>query len=91
MKAVEDLAIQYDGTVRQSSGGFVQFTYGDDSFDPIKLSTKKTLATLCGYFSIAFVSFGAEGIWNLKKLSILSIQNLPVKNSALCPIITNKI
>jgi DNA-directed RNA polymerase III subunit RPC1 len=32
MKALEDLAIQYDGTVRQSSGGVFQFTYGDDSF-----------------------------------------------------------
>jgi len=37
MKALEDLAIQYNGTVRQSSGGVVKFTYGDDSFDPIKL------------------------------------------------------
>jgi DNA-directed RNA polymerase III subunit RPC1 len=37
MKALEDLAVQYDGTVRQSSGGVVQFTYGDDSFDPAQI------------------------------------------------------
>ena len=34
MKALEDLTIQYDLSVRNSSGGVVQFTYGDDGLDP---------------------------------------------------------
>jgi DNA-directed RNA polymerase III subunit RPC1 len=37
MKALEDLAVQYDGTVRQSTGSIIQFTYGDDSFDPAQI------------------------------------------------------
>jgi DNA-directed RNA polymerase III subunit RPC1 len=34
MKALEDLAVQYDDTVRNCSGGIVQFVYGDDGLDP---------------------------------------------------------
>ena len=31
--ALQDLKIEYDGTVRTSSGAIVQFTYGDDGLD----------------------------------------------------------
>ncbi|KAG5635316.1 hypothetical protein H0H81_011729 [Sphagnurus paluster] len=34
MKALEDLTTQYDLSVRNSTGGVVQFTYGDDGLDP---------------------------------------------------------
>merc|ERR1711991_183589 len=34
MKALEDLSVQYDMTVRNSGGSVVQFVYGDDSLDP---------------------------------------------------------
>lgn len=34
MKALEDLSSQYDTTVRDSVGGIVQLTYGDDNLDP---------------------------------------------------------
>ncbi|OAF71957.1 hypothetical protein A3Q56_00278, partial [Intoshia linei] len=34
VKALEDIAIQYDGTVRNSEGDIIQFTYGDDNLDP---------------------------------------------------------
>jgi DNA-directed RNA polymerase III subunit RPC1 len=34
MKALEDLTIQYDLSVRNSVGGVVQFEYGDDMLDP---------------------------------------------------------
>jgi DNA-directed RNA polymerase beta' subunit len=34
MKSLEDLSVQYDRTVRTSSGDIVQFTYGDDGLDP---------------------------------------------------------
>jgi len=37
IKAAEDLMINYDMTVRNASGYIVQFGYGDDSIDPIKL------------------------------------------------------
>ncbi|KAJ6543970.1 hypothetical protein B0H19DRAFT_1169181 [Mycena capillaripes] len=34
MKALEDLTTQYDLSVRNSTGGVVQFRYGDDGLDP---------------------------------------------------------
>lgn len=37
MKAMEDLKLEYDGTVRNSNGNIIQFMYGEDNFDPIKL------------------------------------------------------
>ncbi|PJF17134.1 DNA-directed RNA polymerase subunit [Paramicrosporidium saccamoebae] len=34
MKALEDLSTSYDMSVRNSTGGMVQFCYGDDGLDP---------------------------------------------------------
>ncbi|KAL2911303.1 DNA-directed RNA polymerase III subunit C1 (rpo31) [Polyrhizophydium stewartii] len=34
MKALEDLVCHYDLSVRDSSGGIIQFKYGDDGLDP---------------------------------------------------------
>ena len=40
MKALEDLSLHYDRTVRSSTGGIVQFDYGDDGLDPIDIEGK---------------------------------------------------
>ena len=40
MKSLEDLATQYDHTVRTSTGTIVQFQYGDDKLDPIDMEGK---------------------------------------------------
>ena len=37
IKAAEDLVVNYDFTVRNASNHIIQFGYGDDNFDPIKL------------------------------------------------------
>ncbi|PVV02627.1 hypothetical protein BB560_002917 [Smittium megazygosporum] len=37
MKALEDLFIHYDTSVRNSTDGVVQFTYGDDGLDPSEI------------------------------------------------------
>ncbi|KAL3917569.1 MAG: hypothetical protein SGILL_004651, partial [Bacillariaceae sp.] len=37
MKALEDLSMQYDSTVRNSENTVVQFTYGDDGLNPIQM------------------------------------------------------
>uniref|UniRef100_A0A1D1XDD4 DNA-directed RNA polymerase subunit n=1 Tax=Anthurium amnicola TaxID=1678845 RepID=A0A1D1XDD4_9ARAE len=37
MKSLEDLSTHYDQTVRNASGGIVQFVYGDDAMDPAKM------------------------------------------------------
>ena len=34
MKALEDLSMQYDNTVRNSEQTVVQFIYGDDGLNP---------------------------------------------------------
>jgi DNA-directed RNA polymerase beta' subunit len=46
IKAAEDLMVNYDLTVRNATGNIIQFAYGDDNFDPIKLEkvTKIELA-----------------------------------------------
>ena len=38
MKALEDLCVQYDETVRTSEGNVVQFVYGDDGLDPLMMT-----------------------------------------------------
>jgi DNA-directed RNA polymerase III subunit RPC1 len=35
MKALEDLVVKYDNTVRSSNETIIQFTYGDDGLDPM--------------------------------------------------------
>lgn len=37
VKSLEDLKVVYDGSVRTSNNNIVQFLYGDDGIDPIKL------------------------------------------------------
>ncbi|EOY20721.1 DNA-directed RNA polymerase [Theobroma cacao] len=40
IKALEDLSIHYDNTVRNASGCIVQFIYGDDGMDPACMEGK---------------------------------------------------
>lgn len=40
MKSLEDLSVQYDHTVRNSSSNVVQFQYGDDKLDPVDMEGK---------------------------------------------------
>jgi len=37
VKAMEDLVVRYDMTVRNNMGKIIQFKYGDDGFDPVKV------------------------------------------------------
>jgi DNA-directed RNA polymerase III subunit RPC1 len=40
MKALEDITIQYDSSVRNASGNIIQFRYGDDALDPTFMEGK---------------------------------------------------
>lgn len=40
IKALEDLSIHYDNTVRSANGAIVQFLYGDDGMDPARMEGK---------------------------------------------------
>jgi len=37
IKGLEDLKVEYDMTVRNNKGRIIQFTYGDDSIDPVRV------------------------------------------------------
>lgn len=37
VKALEDLVVHYDGSVRNSRGDIIQFIYGDDGLDPVNM------------------------------------------------------
>lgn len=37
MKALEDLYVHYDGSVRNAAGSIMQIQYGDDSLDPVSM------------------------------------------------------
>lgn len=39
MKMMEDLKVEHDGTVRNSMKRMIQFRYGDDGIDPVKIET----------------------------------------------------
>lgn len=40
VKCLEDLVIQYDGSVRNAIGEIVEFTFGGDGLDPVFMETK---------------------------------------------------
>ena len=40
IKGLEDLRVEYDMTVRNNMGKIVQFSYGDDGFDSVKVETQ---------------------------------------------------
>src|SRR3954469_4132821 len=50
MKALEDLVSHYDMSVRNSVGGVVQFTYGDDGLDPANMEGDKHPVNLSRLF-----------------------------------------
>ncbi|KAL7720989.1 DNA-directed RNA polymerase subunit [Entamoeba marina] len=42
MKALEDLHVHYDGTVRNASLTVIEFRYGDDGIDPLKVESAQS-------------------------------------------------
>ena len=40
MKALENITISYDGSARNADGSIVQFQYGDDGFDPMRIENQ---------------------------------------------------
>ncbi|HDD26363.1 MAG TPA: DNA-directed RNA polymerase subunit A' [Acidilobales archaeon] len=43
INALQDLRVEYDGTVRTAEGGIVQFVYGEDGVDPMKSAHGKAV------------------------------------------------
>ena len=58
MKALEDLSMQYDRTVRNSEQSVVQFTYGDDGLNPNVMEKKDRpvdYSRLCGEYVCVYI------------------------------------
>lgn len=59
IKALEDLGYKYDGTVRNGKNKIIQFKYGDDNIDPMKVEsmqlplTAMSLEEIYSHFQIA--------------------------------------
>ena len=69
IKAMEDISIKYGGTVRNAANNIVEFTYGDDSIDPIKLEKiKLELLTYSNEQLEKKYKFTEEDYKNLKKI-----------------------
>ncbi len=43
INALQDVKVEYDGTVRNSSGDIIQFTYGEDGVDPARSDHGKSV------------------------------------------------
>ncbi len=56
--AVQDLRVEYDGTVRDASGSIVEFAYGDDGLDVAELHKNKKVASGEAIGIITAQSFG---------------------------------
>ncbi len=70
IKSLEDLKFNYDGTVRNGMGKIIQFSYGDDNIDPMKVEsqnfplTEMTIEDIYNHFAIPSTS-GPESTQNI--------------------------
>jgi DNA-directed RNA polymerase II subunit RPB1 len=66
VKALEDLMVRYDMTVRNNKDKIVQFTYGEDGFDPVKVEGQV----------IQLVQMSNEEIYNYFNISLKNITEI---------------
>ena len=59
IKSLEDLMVHYDMTVRNNKNKIIQFSYGDDNFDPIKVE----------FQTIPIVQMSLEDIYNYLQIT----------------------
>lgn len=80
VKALEDLSVKYDKTVRTSDGQIVQFVYGDDGLNPQLIENKLQLLDLSATFNHAKSSRNLKSIQSISQQIINhSILEPPVK------------
>jgi DNA-directed RNA polymerase II subunit RPB1 len=66
IKGLEDLKVEYDMTVRNNKNKIIQFTYGDDGFDPVKVETQPlplvqmTLEDIYNHFQMPNLAVGGK-------------------------------
>lgn len=81
MKSLEDLSSLYDNTVRNSSNGIVQFTYGGDGLDPLDMEGDAKPVNFDRQWDHAFnITF------NIKDTGLYPYQIMEVVESVLNPL-----
>lgn len=63
VKAMEDLRVAHDRSVRNASGGLVQFRYGEDAMDGSKIESQKLPTTPLIMERLAAMGGGAPETW----------------------------
>ncbi|QFZ27321.1 putative DNA-directed RNA polymerase III subunit [Clavispora lusitaniae] len=81
MKSLEDLSSSYDNTVRNSSNGIVQFTYGGDGLDPLDMEGDAQPVNFNRQWDHAY-----NITYNQKEANLLPFQIMDVVNSILAPL-----
>jgi DNA-directed RNA polymerase II subunit RPB1 len=61
VKAMEDLVVRYDMTVRNNMGKIIQFRYGDDGFDPVNVE-RQNLSLLNSSIEDIFSHYDIIGV-----------------------------
>ena len=65
IKGMEDLKVSYDMTVRNNKGKIIQYSYGDDNIDPLRVESQQ----------IPFISMSIEEIYGHYQMPNDSTQN----------------
>lgn len=74
MKALEDISVKYDQTVRMSTEHIVQFTYGDDGLDPMFMDDNHQPVSLNRLFTI--VRERTKNTTKVKNESLMTPQDI---------------
>jgi len=69
IKGLEDLKVEYDMTVRNNKNKIIQFSYGDDGFDPVKVESQP----------LPLVQMSLEEIYNHYQMPVVSATGLKTK------------
>ena len=69
IKGLEDLKVEYDMTVRNNKNKIIQFSYGDDGFDPVKVE----------FQPLPLVQMSLEEIYNHYQMPLVSSTGVKTK------------
>ena len=69
IKGLEDLKVEYDMTVRNNKNKIIQFSYGDDGFDPVKVESQP----------LPLVQMTLEEIYNHYQMPLVSATGVKTK------------
>jgi len=61
IKSMEDLTVQHDGTVRDANNNIVQYHYGEDGINPVKIETQTLSIGKLSEQEI-YTKYGMEGV-----------------------------